>query len=95
MMDDKTPCKRCGAPTPTYDFERDSTFWAAFQRETVTTVTRRIRILNHYWRRNPGPGSEHLEADDRHALCAGCSGLLVGRFMQGRAVPAIEGKEGQ
>lgn len=94
MSSDKEPCKRCGEPTPTYDFERDSTAWAWIQYETETVTTRLVRVFNHYWRRNPQHGSEHLRADERMALCAGCSHLLVARFLQGRDVPAIESKVG-
>ena len=92
-MSDKEPCARCKAPTPTYDFEQDSTVWAFMQSETTTTITRRVRVGGHYWRRNPKHGSEHLVSDEKMPLCADCSYLLVGRFLQGRDVPAITREE--
>lgn len=91
---DKENCARCGNKAETYNFEQDSTFWGSIKFEVKTTVTRGIHILNHYWRRNPPPGgSEMLKADERQALCLDCSDLLIARFLQGRSVPALPGKE--
>lgn len=91
-MSDK--CARCGNKAETYNFDNDSTFWGTIQHETETVTTKRIHILNHYYRRNPKHGSEMLVADEKRALCSDCSGLLIGRFLQGRDVPAIAAKEG-
>lgn len=90
MASDKKLCRRCGNVAETYNFENDSTFWGTVQHETETTVTKRIRILNHYYRRNPKHGSNMIVADERIALCGDCSGLLIGQFLQGRAVPAVD-----
>lgn len=99
-MSDKKTCKRCGADTPVYDFERDTTTYYGFQRktETTTTVKRSIRLI--IWtiygsasKRAQQGRSPILQADDEVPLCDDCGGLLIGRFMQGRSVPAMPGKE--
>lgn len=94
-MDSSNPCVRCKAETPTYSFDNDSTFWGWVGTEVTTTIERRVHVLSSYFRRNPRlGGSPLLESDEKKPLCSDCWGLLVGRFMQGREVPAIPGKEG-
>jgi hypothetical protein len=87
-------CKRCGITAESYNFEADSTFWGWITNEVTTVVTRRVRFLASYYRRKPKYGSPMLAVDERQALCDDCWGLLVGRFMQGRSVDAMPGKEG-
>lgn len=94
-MTDEKPCARCGDPTPTRDNVEGSSFWGAIQLQTITTTTRVVRFLATYYRRSPRfGGSPLLTADETEALCDPCWGLLIGRFMQGRSVPAMAGKEG-
>ena len=94
-MSDSKACARCGSPTPTQDNLADTTTYYGFQMKTETTVRKSVRLI--IWRisgrfaRNPGV----MQADEEEPLCFDCGGLLLGRFMQGRSVPAIEGKEGQ
>ena len=94
-------CQRCGSPTPTRDNIEDTTSYYGFQikTRTETTVTRTIRLIiwSIYGRdskrgRRLG-GADILRADEEQPLCDDCGGLLIGRFMQGRSVPALAGKE--
>jgi len=92
-MSDKTKCKRCGDLAETYDFDADSSFWGFIVTDTKTTVERRVRIASTYFRRNPKGMSSVLKADEKQELCGDCWGLLVGRFLQGRSIAAMPGKE--
>lgn len=85
--DDK--CARCGNRTPTNDNIAGTTFWGFLTAETVTT--RRVRLQAHYFRHERGS----LTADERKGVCSDCWGDLIGRFMQGRSVDALPGKEGR
>jgi hypothetical protein len=84
-------CSRCGAPTPTYEFDADSTFWGLVAIDIKTTIERRARVAATYFRRNPKSGSQLIRSGEDMPLCSDCWGLFVGRFMQGRDVPAIGG----
>lgn len=89
------PCRRCGAPTPTIDNIAETTFWGKLQGRVRTTTTVQSVRLRMGWiglrPRLGGPTT--LQADEEQDLCSGCWSLLVGRFLQGRAVPALPGKE--
>lgn len=87
-------CKRCGDRAMTIDNEKGTTFWGAIQSEVETTVVRRLRMMGTYYRRNDRPDDTLITSDEKRPLCSDCWGLLVGRFMQGRSVPAMPGKEG-
>lgn len=89
------PCARCGAVTPTIDNVRESTFWGSVTTSVTTTVERTMRIRATYWRQDPRAGAPMLRTDDERPLCSDCWGRLVGRFMQGRSVDALPGKEGR
>lgn len=79
---------------PTVDNEKETTFWTFFTREVTTTVVRRLHITGTYIRLNPRMGgSPVLSVDERQGLCFDCDGLFIGRFLQGRSVPALPGKE--
>lgn len=99
MSNDKRLCHRCGDEINEYDFDVDSSFWGAIQTEVVTRVARTIRVMGFYFRHNPDyrrPGSvtpPAIQTDEKQALCSGCWDLLIGRFMQGRTIPALPGKE--
>lgn len=94
-MSDK-PCARCKGPTPTHDNIEETSFWGFVQTKVTTTVTRAVRIRLAYIRRNPRiSGSPVLRSDEELPLCSDCNYLLVGRFLQGRDVPALPGKEGR
>ena len=97
MSANDKPCGRCGERTPTKDNIAETTFWGVIRTQvrTATSEQRSIRFLATYYRRNPRFGSPVLRVDDEQPLCAECWGLLVGRFMQGRSVPAMPGKEGR
>lgn len=95
-MSEQKKCARCGEQAETYNFEADSTFWGLMVTDIKTTVERRLRVASHYFRRNPPEGSSPmLVSDETRPLCGDCWGLLVGRFLQGRAIPAMPGKEGR
>lgn len=89
------PCQRCGGTVPTRDNLHGSSFWGLVVRETETTTVERLRFRSTYIRDEPLHGSPVLRCDEAQALCSDCWGLLVGRFMQGRDVPAMAGKEGR
>lgn len=91
-MSDAT-CTRCGDRWPTNDNITETTFWGAIETETTTTVSRTVRVLCMYFRINSKLGAPVLRADERQKLCSKCWDQLVGRFMQGRSVPAMAGKE--
>lgn len=94
-MSDK-PCGRCGEPTPTRDNIKDTESYYGFQVTTETTVRKSVRLIMWalYGRYAKNP-DRVFTADEERPLCDDCGGLLIGRFMQGRNVPAIPGKEGR
>jgi hypothetical protein len=87
------PCARCGEETPTRDNLADTTHYYGFQMKTETVVWKSVRLIiwSIYGRYAKNP-DRILQADEERPLCSDCGGLLIGRFMQGRSVPAIEGK---
>lgn len=95
MAHDKPKCSRCGEVAETYNFDAESTFWGFFGTKVETRVVRFLRVASHYYRRNPTHGSSNLTSDETKPLCADCWDALVGRFLQGRDVPALPGKEGR
>lgn len=93
-MSDKAKCTRCNAVAETYNFEADATFWGFAVKEYATTITRQVRVIGTYFNRS----TDHaplINCDERMPLCSDCWGLFVGRFMQGRDVPALPGEEGR
>lgn len=95
-MSEPKKCARCGEITPTIDNVADTTSYYGFQVKTETTVRRTVRLIiwviyGRYSKR----GESVIQADEEQPLCFDCGGLLVGRFMQGRSIHAIEGKEGR
>jgi len=89
-MNDKE-CSRCKAATPTYEFERDTTFWGVFRQEVEIVTTRSVRVFSTYWRRTPPERLLRSEEDER--LCSDCWNLFIARFLKGRSVDAMPGKE--
>jgi hypothetical protein len=95
-MAEKSECRRCGAPTPTYLYEADSSFWGLVVYDIKTTVERRARVAGTYFRHNPDyrsgdkSGSPLIRSDEEMPLCSECWSLLVGRFMQGRDVTGLD-----
>lgn len=92
-MADVEKCARCGQVAESHDFDRESTFWGFFTQEVSVSTTKRLHLMATYFRRNPKYGSPVLSVDERKALCDPCWGLFVGRFLQGRNVAAMPGKE--
>lgn len=92
MSAKQAKCQRCGERAETNDNLVGSTFWGAIRREKTTTVVDRVRFLATYYLRNEERESL-MRVDDDQPLCSDCWGALVGRFMQGRGVPALAGKE--
>ncbi|WP_424462939.1 hypothetical protein [Pseudoclavibacter helvolus] len=91
-MPELEKCSRCGEEAETRDNILGTTFWGSIQHETETVITKRLRILNHYYKHTETE-NRMMVADDKMALCGDCSNLLIARFLQGRSVPAIQGKE--
>jgi len=87
-------CHRCGGAWPTNDNIAETTFWGAIETSQETSVRRRVRFLATYFNQNPRRGSALMRVDERQELCSDCWGQLIGRFMQGRSVNALPGKEG-
>lgn len=95
-MSEKPKCSRCGEVAETWNFEAETTFWGHVQNITETSVVRKLRVFSSYFRRGATPHlSDMLRSDESKPLCADCWGALVGRFLQGRSVPALPGKEGR
>lgn len=75
----------------------DTQTYYGFQVKTETRAERRktVRLIiwniAGRWAKQPGI----MQADEERPLCVDCGGLLVGRFMQGRSVDALPGKEGR
>lgn len=91
----KEPCARCGEPTPTIDNVLDVTSkWGVqVSQETETTERRTVRIFGwHIAGRYARGGARTIQADEERPLCVGCGDALIGRFMQGRSVPALPGR---
>jgi len=84
-------CQRCGAQAHDIDNIIERQFWGAIERETETSTSRRVRVLSTTIY-GGGHDTRVLRSDEREHLCIDCWGLLVGRFMQGRSVPAMAGK---
>jgi len=87
-------CARCSGPWPTVDNIVDTSFWGLIRTKTATAVTKSLHFHASYYRPSTKTGSSMLRVDEEQNLCGDCWGLLVGRFMQGRDVPAMPGKEG-
>lgn len=95
-MSEPEKCKRCGGQWPSNDNVAETTFWGLFGTKAVTTTERSVHFAAHYYRRKPRfSGSTSLVSDEDVKLCSDCWGLLIGRFMQGRDVPAMAGKGGR
>lgn len=88
------PCARCGGPAATHDNIAETSFWGKItMTQTLRETTQALRFQAAYIIRNPRiGGSGNMLVDETKELCGDCWGLLVGRFMQGRSVPAMEGK---
>jgi len=102
-MSDKKSCRRCGTATPVIDNIEDTQTYYGFQVKTTTqtVVSKTVRLIcwKIYGRdskrgRQLG-GHDVLQADEEVPLCDDCGGLLIGRFIQGRSVDALPGKEGR
>ena len=92
-MPSEQKCRRCGQRAESIDNIIDRSFWGAIQAETETVTTKRLRVLATYIK-GGGYGARVSTCDEQQPLCDDCWGLLIGRFMQGRSVPAMAGKEG-
>lgn len=99
-MSDHKECARCGDRTPVIDNIEDTKTYYGFQvkTETETIVRKSVRLIiwsiyGPFSKRAKRGGSPVVKADEEQPLCAECGGLLIGRFMQGRNVPAMPGKE--
>lgn len=101
MAEKKEICQRCKEEIDPWDYKTESSFWGWFEKvEEVTTKTvRKIRLRAQYFRHNPGyrsgelKGAPLLTTDETQHLCTECWGLFVGRFLQGRSVDSLPGKE--
>lgn len=91
MAEDKK-CNRCGDRAMTIDNVVGSTFWGFIQTEVETVTTKQVHLKATYYVRNERD-DKVMTVDEQQALCSDCWGLLIGRFMQGRSVPAMSGKE--
>lgn len=101
MADKKQICGRCKTEIDPWHYETESSFWGWFEKVVkVTTKTERwVRIRAQYFRHNPGyrsgelQGAPMLTTDETQHLCTSCWDKFIGRFMQGRSVDALPGKE--
>lgn len=88
-MSKKDACERCGERAETIDNIRGTTFWGLIQRTTETTVRTSLRVASTWYKRTKDD-SRLLRSDDTMPLCDPCWGLLIGRFLQGREVVALD-----
>lgn len=95
MTAEQGKCVRCGGAWPTVDNIVDTSFWGLIQTKTATAVTKSLHFRAAHYRPSTKTGSSMLRVDEEQKMCSDCWGLLVGRFMQGRDVPAMAGKEGR
>lgn len=82
-------CERCGQRAETIDNVRGSTFWGLIQRTVETTVRTSMRVAGTQYTRTESD-SRLIRSDETMPLCDPCWGLLVGRFLQGRDVVALD-----
>jgi hypothetical protein len=82
-------CARCGDRAETIDNIAETTFWGFIQTETEATTAKRVRVASTYVKGH-GVGTSVLSCDERQSLCSPCWGLLIGHFMQGRPVAAVD-----
>lgn len=82
-------CSRCGERAETRDNLAETTFWGFIQTNTETVTSRSVRIAGTYVRGH-GADTRVLASDEKQPLCDPCWGLLVGHFLQGRAVAPVE-----
>ena len=88
-------CSRCKGPVPTMDNLRETSFFGLVETKTSTAVTRTVRLRALYTNERPRFGGSKVgTVDEERSLCSDCWGLLVGRFLHGRSVSAMPGKEG-
>lgn len=88
-MSKKDACERCGERAETIDNIRGTTFWGLIQRTTETRVRTSLRVASTWYKRTR-EDSRLLRSDDTMPLCDPCWGLLIGRFLQGREVVALD-----
>lgn len=80
-------CTRCKQDIIHHDNVMETSVWGLIQRKTETTVRKSLRVvMTHIYRKT----FQVLHSDDEQSLCDPCMGLLVGRFLQGRDVVAVD-----
>jgi hypothetical protein len=82
-------CTRCGNRAQTIDNITETSFWGLIQTNTKAETSRSVRVAGTYIRGH-GHDSRVIRSDEEKPLCDPCWSLLVGQFMQGRAVAAVE-----
>lgn len=88
---DKPSCVRCGNRAESINNEVGTTSWLFVQQEVTTTTEKVVRVLGTSYRYEP---HQLLVTDEKRPLCDECWSLFIGRFLQGRAVPAIDALRG-
>jgi len=85
-MSDKEQCARCNEPVEHIDNIMGYSFWGIIQQKVETTVRKSISIASMTVRHDDRGA---MRTDEETPLCDPCFGLLVGRFLQGRDVVAL------
>lgn len=86
-MSNEKKCARCGETAETRDNIAETSFTGILRvrTETETIARRSVRFLASYIRYGRA-GISISRVDEKRSLCSPCWGLLIGYFMQGRAV---------
>jgi hypothetical protein len=88
-MSAEKKCARCGERAETIDNLAETTFWGFIQTKTETAVHRSVRLAGTYIL-GSSRDTRVMRSDEERPLCDPCWSLLVGQFLQGRAVAPVE-----
>lgn len=88
-MSAEKKCQRCGEPAETRDNIAETTFWGLIETSTETVVSKKVRVASTYVRGH-SIDTRIMSCDEKQSLCSPCWGLLIGYFMQGRPVAAVD-----
>ena len=82
-------CARCGARADTIDNIAETRFKGLVQTKTETVTQKWMRVACISIKGH-GRDERRIQADEEKPLCDPCWSLLVGKFLQGRAVAPVD-----
>jgi len=89
----KALCVRCGEAHEYRDNIAETTFWGLITVNTETVISKSVDV-KYTLIKGHGIDTRVIGSDEENKLCQDCWSDLVGRFLQGRSVNAVAGKEG-